>query len=373
MKIVICGINGWYIYHFWKEVLIALQEENYRITIIVQKDFYSEELKKLNFEVKNINFFNQSINPLYNIKTLITIYLLYRRIKPDIVHHFNPKPVIFGSLIAKLLNISFIINNYPGLGNLFRQDNIKYRLLSFIIYPLYKFINNNKNIISIFQVSADINFFKKNKLIGSSKSILIQSSGVDLKKFYIKENFNKDSRLNVAMISRLNNDKGLDTYFKIANSYRDKNINFNLAGQIDSKNFKSEKIFYKYAKMNNVKYFGFIDNISNYLKKIDVIILPTRRYEGIPKILIESAASGIVMIASSIGGCKEVIQDEYNGFLINFDNQTFNIIQKINQLDKNRNLLQKMGYNARKSVEEKFDINFIKNSYIDVYKKIKIK
>lgn len=85
--------------------MLDLYQKGYKITIVVQHDEYVEKLAGLGFNVEEVNFHSQSINPLKNLISLIHVLKIYKKISPDIVHHFNPKPVIFGTLVARFLNI----------------------------------------------------------------------------------------------------------------------------------------------------------------------------------------------------------------------------------------------------------------------------
>lgn len=235
---------------------------------------------------------------------------------------------------------------------------------------MYRLINSSNRIISIFQVDSDINFFLKKKLIGKSNPILIKSSGVDINKFKLKNKFNLDSHLRVGMISRLNYDKGLDIYFDVASRLKNSNISFFMAGQIENEMNGNKESFSSIALDNNVKYLGFIENIHDFLSSIDVIILPTRRHEGIPKILIESGSCGISTIATNMGGCKDVIIDNETGFLIQNHDVSNSISNHLENLNNNRNLLEKFGLKSRCFIEKNFSINLIIKKYIDVYTNI---
>ena len=370
MKILVVGINGWYIYHFWRYLLLALSKQGYIITVLIQSDEYFDRLQNLGFEINEVNFYDKSINPIKNIISFYNIFKIYKKISPDIVHHFNPKPVIFGTVAARILKIKKIINNYPGLGNLFREDKFKYKILLHFILILYRIINSSNKVISIFQVKNDISTFKKRSILGKSLPVLIQSSGVDLRRFKFREKFNVNNDLRVGMIARLNNDKGLDTFFEIAKSFDGESIKFKLVGQIDTKEKNDFTSFSNLCSKNNIKYLGFIENIENILTEIDVLILPTRRHEGIPRILIEAGACGISLIATDLGGCKDVIEHSVNGYIVNHKNSKNEAINHIKELNLNRNLLKEFGLSSRNFIKKKFELKSVINKYSEIYYKL---
>ena len=365
MKILIVGINSWYIFHFWLPLLKNLKKDN-EVFILSEYDEFAEKLKNEGLNYININFSNTSINIIRNFKSLINLYSVYKNIKPDIVHHFNPKPVLMGSLIAHILGIKKIFNNYPGLGNLFRKDKLKFNIIRPFISLAYKIINR-KNVISIFQVNRDERLFIDKKLIGKSKSLTIASSGVNLNKYKFRNKFNTSNKLKVAMISRINFDKGIDIYFKIASSLKYK-CDFYLAGQFyehENPNLSLQDLKISCSK-NSISYLSFVENIDELLKKIDIVILPTRRLEGVPKIILEACSSGAIPIVSDIGGCKEIVKENNNGYLIKVgDVEKFT--KMIERIDDDRTKLTELGKNGRILIEQHFEVGEITNKYLKIY------
>ena len=366
MKILIVGINSWYIFHFWMPLIIKLKKNN-NIYILSEHDEFTYKLKNKGFKCINIKFANRSLNIFQNLKGIYDLYSIYNKIKPDIVHHFNPKPVLMGSIVAHLLKVKFIFNNYPGLGNLFRKDSIKYNLIKPFILLTYKFINSKKNVISIFQVENDKKLFIEKKIIGNSIPYTIPSSGVDLNKFKFRDNFNTGSKLKIAMVSRINFDKGIDVYFKIASKLKT-TCKFYLAGQFyEHENPKlSKKKLLKDCVENQITYLSFIEDIKTLLNKVDVLILPTRRLEGVPKIILEACSSGVIPIASNIGGCSEIITDNVNGFLADVINDV-EFVSKIRKINNNREIISKLAISGRKNVELYFEISKITQKYLKIY------
>ena len=366
MKIIIVGINSWYIYHFWLPLINELKKK-YNLFIVTEYDEYSNKLEEKGFNCIYVNFSNRSLNILKNIKAIYKIFSIYKKIKPDLVHHFNPKPVIIGSLVAHILKIRFIINSYPGLGNLFRKDKIKFNIIRPFILLAYIAINR-KNVNSIFQVKKDEELFIKKKLINKSKTNYISSSGVDTMKFKMRDSFNMKNKLKVAMISRINVDKGIDTYLKIVKKLNDR-CDFFLAGQFyqfENTRF-SESQLIESCNENSITYLSFVKDMSTFLNQIDILILPTRRLEGVPKIILESCSCGVVPIASDIGGCGEIVLPDINGYLIEMNNIDM-FVNKIKILDKDRLLMSYLGKNGRKLVEKNFEVSNIIANYMHVYK-----
>ncbi|MEO0202747.1 MAG: glycosyltransferase family 4 protein [candidate division WOR-3 bacterium] len=140
-------------------------------------------------------------------------------------------------------------------------------------------------------------------------------------------------------IGRNDYDKGVDILLK---AYKLKRFKLVLAG-----NFENSE-FLKY----DVEHLGFINDISLFFNKIDVLILPSRK-EGLPRVILESFSFGIPVIASNVGGVPEVVKENYNGFLFESEN-VYELLEKINLLEKNPKIILQISNNCIKTIEEKF-------------------
>jgi glycosyltransferase involved in cell wall biosynthesis len=369
MKILFSSNVSWSIYNFRKSFLKILQNNDHKIYTVANRDEYSDKLINEGFDFRDFHLNNNKITPLVDLYTIFRYYRIYKKISPDIICHNAIKPNIYGTIAASFLGIP-VINNISGLGTLF----IKKSFSTYVAKFLYKFSQKYASTV-FFQNNDDLSLFLREKIVHTNNAKLIPGSGVDTS-IFLNEKRKISRTFNFIFIGRFLTDKGLlELYDAVTNlSNIKKNFKVIMVGNRYELNktcislnqlnlFKSSKFF---------SYVGHTDNVYCQLLKANCLILPSYR-EGLSKVLIEAGSSGIPCITTDVPGCKEVIIDGHNGFLVKpkDSKSIMNAMIKIMEMSKLE--LYNMGLNARKNVEERFSSKIVNKIYIDeIYKLLKI-
>lgn len=343
-----------------------LIENNNEIFIIIpNKKITKEEnnLTSLGVNLIRLDLSRHGSFFLSEIFLFIKIYLIYRKIKPDYALHFTIKPNIYGSIICKILKIN-CINNITGLGTVFINKKF-YKKLYFFLYKLS--LKNSYH--SFFQNQYDLRYFRKHRMIQNNYS-LIPGSGVDID-FYTSNSYPSNNEINFLFIGRLIKEKGIYEYLEAADNikFKFKNVNFYIAGSYDELNISTidKKLFNKCRDNKSISYLGYIENIRELIEKNHAIILPSYR-EGMSHSLLVAGAMSRPMIVSDVPGCKELVNDNFNGFIFkpkNTQSLIESIIKFINlPYDQKKN----MGFNSRLIIKEKYDENIVINNYLQYIK-----
>lgn len=353
--------------HFRMNLIKKLLNLNYQVFLIVSSNAKFKAIENKNLFLINLNFLRHNTNILKEVLLFFKIFFIYKNIKPDFVLHFTIKPNIYGSIVAKILKIKSI-NNITGLGNVFLS---KPKLRFFYLF-LYK-LSIKKSFHNFFQNQSDLRYFKLKKIINSSikNFSIIPGSGIDFSNYKFHKYPDLD-KLNFLYVGRLIKQKGIVEFIEAAQKIKTKfkNCNFIVAGDFDTVNTSSVSIDYfeNAIKHKHIEYLGYTNNIKNIIQKSHVIVLPSYR-EGLSHSLLLSAALGRPLIASYVPGCRELILEEYNGFLVrpkNVDSLIFKLLKFIN-LSKEEKII--MGNNSRKLVEDKFDERIVIDQYLNCINK----
>jgi glycosyltransferase involved in cell wall biosynthesis len=354
MKIVFSSNIAWSIYAFRSSLLKELQQNGHEIYCVAKNDKYSKQLTQLGFTFYPIDINNNSKNPINDLFLVKNYIKVYKKIKPDIILHNAIKPNIYGTIAAGILKIPSI-NNISGLGTLF----IKKSLATTIAKFLYKF-SQKKATTVFFQNKYDQELFIKENLVQANKTRLIPGSGVNTQIFHPKKNTNSNNKaFEFLFIARLIKDKGLIEYLEAAkilkNKYKEK-IVCSILGpfyQANETAITPEELEV-WVKNGIVNYLGETDEVVQEIAHADSIVLPSYR-EGLSKVLIEASAMAKPIVTTNVPGCKDVVLDNYNGFLCQAKNSSdlANKMEKMFLLNKEE--VNKMGENARKRALDIFD------------------
>ena len=369
MRVVIVSNTTWYIYNFRLNFIKELISIGSEVYIVSPYDKYVDKLLILGVKHKNIKLSRFKKNFFKDFYFTFRLFFLNLIIKPNIIHNFTIKPVIYGSIACWLLPKIKVINSIPGLGILF-LNNKKNRFNNFFIKKLYK-IAILQRYKTIFQNSDDMKFFIKNKILKKEQCFLIKGSGVDLNRFNRKF-IKKDSKhIYFGIMARMLWSKGVKEFIESAKIVFKKNpkTRFIILGSPDLGGPDSIPLEWlkEINKQKHIIWKPHQDDVINFLNKIDIFVLPTFYPEGLPKSLLEAAAMSLPLIATDTPGCREIVKDGINGFLVEIKN-TVDLESKMYKLSINAHLRETMGLESRKIVENEYDDKTVNSKTFSIYK-----
>lgn len=363
---IVVNVDYFFLSHR-KEIGINALKNGYDVTIVTKDTGRRNEIEDLGLKFIDLPMNRVGINIFEEIKTLAFLRRLYKRERPDIVHHVGLKTILWGTLAAKITRVNGIINAVSGLGIAFSSETNS--IVSYLILRILKFSHNYKNLVVIFQNDEDKYIFLKNKLIKEEQSERIKGSGVDLELYnYTPEP--DDSKIRILLTARMIEEKGIfvftDAAKKLKYKYIDR-VQFLLCGGLDD-NPKAirESEIKKVCDGEYVQWLGFRTDVLDLLKQCHIVVLPSYYKEGLPKSLIEANAIGRPIITTNSIGCKETVIDGWNGFLIPIKDSD-SLSEKLSVLIENKELRQEMGRNSRELAIKEFSVENVVNRHLEIY------
>ena len=369
-NIILVANCTWYLYNFRKDLLEQLNNKGYRIILISPKDSYYKKISKYFIKFEKLFLHRGSENLIFEAITILNIFYLYLKYKPEIIHHFTIKPSIYGGIIGRLLGIKNSINHITGLGPSFYSNRKKIKVLNIIFKPLYIYAFNYSRSINIFHNSNDMNTFINKRFSKIKNNIVIKGSGVDtdyFKPFFTKKTFNKE--INILFPARIIKEKGIIELIGACEDLWDDHYNFflNIAGDIDSSNQSSlsEKNLEIFNQNKNIKLIGKSDDMRNVYKDIDIVVLPSWR-EGLSKSILEASSMAIPIITTDVPGCNDVIKNNYSGLLVPpRDKESLKLA--IKKYIDNPSVALSFGLKARENVLNNFTTRKINDQILKIY------
>ena len=302
-KIIISANSSWYVYNFRASTIVMLVNAGFSVYVVAPKDSYSEKLKSLGAEYVDLPLKSDSTNLISELKSLFSLFSIYKTILPSIALHFTPKNNIYGTIASKILGIK-VINNISGLG-VMKKKNLLFQ--GFI-----KFLYLSQNLADhiFFQNKSDKKAIES-LIINKKKLELLPGSGVNLSKFKFKR-LKFDKKVKFLLFSRLIKEKGIYEYVssaRIIKKTSNDHVEFGLLGFIDESNHNSIKMseILDWEKKGLINYYGVSDNVEEYIEESDCVVLPSFYGEGTPKSLLEALAIGRPIITTKIPGCVDVV------------------------------------------------------------------
>ena len=280
-------------------------------------DEIATTLKESGIHVHTISLSRNGLNPLADLSTLWSIFTLIRNIKPTHVLGYTIKPVIYGSLAARLAGVKRIGALITGLGYAFMQSNsLTQRLVGGIARSLYRVALSGASVV-FFQNTDDRDLFTTNKIVAAQKCRLVNGSGIDIKAF-AHSPLPESTSVEFLMIGRIIADIGVREYAAAAQQVRAHypNARFHLVGWLDTNPSAIQQAeLDQWIANGAIQYHGKLSDVRQVIKDCHVYVLPSYR-EGTPRTVLEAMAIGRAIITTDAPGCRETIQDEESGFLV---------------------------------------------------------
>ena len=363
MKIIILGTVPNDLLNFRSDLIKDIQKKNYKVIASSSSldDDSKIHMKNLGVTYQPIYLNRHGLNLIGDVRTLMNLYSLFRKHKPDLILAHGIKLVIWGGISAWLSKIPFYAL-ITGLGFAFQGKSFKRKLLTRLVSFLYKISLINSKAI-IFQNKDNRDLFIGKNIISESKTFIVNGSGVDINKY----NYTKPPETDVSflLVARLLGEKGLREYAAAAKIVKEKfpNIKFELIGAEDA---SMDAISLEEIKSwsNYVNYNGSTKDVRPYIKACHVYVLPSH-HEGLPRSTLEAMSIGRPILTTNASGCKETVEEGINGFMVpvgSINRLADKMIWFINNKDK----IQIMGKQSRKLVEKKFDVRKVNEEMLRI-------
>ena len=374
MKFLIIASYPASILKFRGALIAAIQNAGFEIHIAAPEfDNYPEErdqLEALNYIVHDIPMQRTGTDPIADSKTLIALYRVMREIKPDYMMGYTIKPVIYGSLAAKLARVPRRFALITGLGYAFQgadEQGYKKSNLQKIMHKLYSVALASTHKV-FFQNPDDEALFKSMVILKSTaETKVVNGSGVDVSEYSVQPFPTTDDKPSprFLLIARLLGDKGVREYAQAARIIKAKypQAQFDLVGWIDDNpDAIEQQELDRWIDEGVVNFWGKLRDVKPAIAASAVYVLPSYR-EGTPRTVLEAMAMGRPIITTDAPGCRETVIDGYNGYLVPVK-AIDELATAMERLIVDPELIVQMGSASRQLVEEKFDVHAVNRTML---------
>lgn len=343
----------------------------FKVTLITQVHQYGDKIRAAGIHLIPIQINRSGLNPIYELMLIAKIYQLYNRYHPDIVHHVAMKPVIYGTIAARLVGISSIVNALAGLGFLFSSHNLLARLLKPLVQIILRWVLGGNSQV-IIQNPDDMQLLCEQIGVSQHQIHLIYGAGVDLSTFTPTSPPIKTLNGPIVLLpARLLWDKGVGEFVQAATILRQRGIAARciLVGAPDISNpaAVSQQQIASWVNAGIIEWWGHCDDMPKIFAKCHIVCLPSYR-EGLPKSLVEAAACGRPIVTTDTPGCREVVRDGKNGLLVPVrDVQA--LVAALAKLIQEPKLCEVYGKVGRQYAESMFSSDAIIQATLAVYDK----
>lgn len=315
-----------------------------------------DQLEARGVQVHDIPLRRTGINPMADLALLFHLWRLIRRIQPKYVLGYTIKPVIYGSIAARLARIRHCFALITGLGYAFTSEVRGFRrLLRILVQHMYSNALSGAEKV-FFQNPDDEALFRSlGILAASTPTVVVNGSGVDIKTYNVTP-FPSAPRF--LLIARLLGNKGVREYVEAARQVRTQypEVLFNLVGWIDDNpDAIKQQELEEWQTDGTIVFLGRLHDVRPAIAECSAYVLPSYR-EGTPRTVLEAMAMGRPIITTDAPGCRETVRDGENGILVtvgSVDELVHAMMRFINE----PKMAARMGQCSRQIIEDKYDVD----------------
>lgn len=369
-KLLFLVTEDWYFCSHRLPLARAAQAAGYEVVVATRVGRHGAAIAAEGFKLIPIGLRRSSHNPFREVQAITEILAIYRRERPDIVHHVALKPVLYGTLAARMARVPAVVNALAGMGFVFSSATLKARLLRPLVVGALRWLLGARNSLLILQNPDDCKMLVDSGVVEVRRMRLIRGSGVDLGSF-LPTHETGGTPL-VMLPSRMLWDKGVMEFVAAARLLRERGAmaRFILVGDSDSENSAAipDSQLEVWHQSGVIEWWGRCENMPEVLAQAHIVCLPSYR-EGLPKVLLEAAACGRPLVATDVPGCREIVIDGSNGLLVP-PRDAGALAAAIGRLLDAPELRAKMGKRGRVLVETGFSVDQVVRQTLAVYREL---
>jgi glycosyltransferase involved in cell wall biosynthesis len=365
-KLLFFVTEDWYFVSHRLPLALAAKAAGYEVSVVTRSRENSATIRAAGLRLIPFENSRNGLNPLRELSTLIRLILLYRCERPDVAHHVAIKPVLYGSIAARVARTPHVINALAGMGWLsVSAAGPVGRLLKLLVHwVLGRLLSSG---IALVQNADDARFLLQLG-VPELRTRRIAGSGVDLQQFVPRPE--PDGAPMIVFPARLLWDKGVGVYVAAARLLKRRGVtaHFVLAGEPDRSNSSSVAPgqIMEWVEEGVVQHLGWVKDMPRLLARSSIVCLPSFYGEGIPKSLIEAAAAGRPIVTCDTPGCCEVVHHNDNGLLVP-PRDPEALADALAQLIADPKLRQRMGARGRVRAEQEFGLESVIKQTLALY------
>ena len=359
--------EDWYFISHRLPLAMAAKEAGHEVHVLTRVNSGQQRIAETGITIHDIPIDRTRLNPVLDVATLIRVIGIVRRIRPDIIHNVALKPVVYGSIAAKLNSVPFTFNALAGLGYVFSSSELKAKALKPVVSLALKHLLRRPSSKAIVQNDDDAQILMRIGVPNTSISI-VRGSGIDTTQYAPgKEPTGPPV---VAMSARLTEDKGVLYFVEAARILHSKHLvaRFALIGKPDPMNPSSVSVdqLQNWNDEGVVEWWGHSDDMPTTLRQTSIACLPSTYGEGLPKSLLEAGATGLPIVTTDNPGCRDTVVDGVTGYLVP-PRDPESLAKRVAELVWDKRRRHEFGIAGRQHVTRHFDVSEVIDATLRLY------
>jgi glycosyltransferase involved in cell wall biosynthesis len=368
-KILYFITEDWFFMSHFVAMARAAREEGFEVTIATRMNKDADRIAGEGFRWIALDTDRKSLRLIEGLRNLLRSYGIVRRERPDIVHCIALRPIVLGGTAAKLAQAKALLLAPTGLGYLWLEPGSAIAIIRSLVRVLVGSWLRGPRTHYLFENRDDPHEFGLGP--DDPDVTIIGGAGVNESKFPLVSE-PPSPPVKVAVVARMLSSKGIREAIEAAQQARRMGapVELSLYGEPDASNPSSltESMLREWSKIPGVNWHGLIPDVARVWQEHHIALLLSHR-EGLPRTLVEAAASGRPIVTTDVVGCRELVRNGQEGFLVTLGDRDA-AAQALAKLALDASLRQRMGLAAHARFRECFTEDAVRTTIKQLYRRL---
>lgn len=369
-KLLYLVSEDWFFLSHFVDRAVAARRAGFDVSVVTRVVAHGDRIREAGLGLVPLDMDRSGTSVAGDLRTLRALRAIYRRVRPDLVHHVALKPILYGTLAARAAGVRHIVNAPVGMGFVFTSGTLRARLLRPLVGAALSVLLNPRGSHVVVENEDDLRMLQERGMARAERMTLIRGAGVSTRLFHpVAEPSGPPV---VTLVARMLRDKGVFEFVEAARLLRADGVAavFRLVGGPDAANPESIDVaqLESWHREGLVEWLGPRADIAELLRCTHVACLPSYR-EGLPKSLLEAAASGRAIVTTDVPGCREVVRDGVEGLLVP-PRDPARLAQALRRLIDDPALRSRMGAAGRQRAVDAFSLEQVNAETVALYRRL---
>lgn len=371
-KILFLITEDWFVLSHFKPLITTLVDLGADVAIATRVGDRLDDVRRLGVRVIPFDYHRGPARPHVDGLTLARLTALLRRERPDVIHAIALKPIVIGSVAARLAGVPRIAMHLTGLGYAGTAADSQAPLIVRVALQIIASTMRRPGTWLFVENPDDVKRLEGFAALNAARVTELGGAGVD-PAHYPFTPVPASGRPHAGFVGRMVWTKGVDLLVAAHDAVRARDVDLatTLCGTPDPSNPKSvpEATLADWARRPGLSCLGRVDDIAGFWRDTTFAVVPSRGGEGLPRALLEAAACGRAIVTTAVAGCRHFVRDGIEGLVVPPEDADA-LAEAIYKLAQDRDLAARMGAAARQRVLQGYTEAHVKQSITAAYARL---
>ena len=357
-RVMLCVTEDWFALSHFQPLIATLVRLAERVLVVTRSSGRLGEITALGAETRELDYHRSSLNPRQEAQSARRLAAVIREFKPDAVHLVAMKPIVLGGLAVRLATVPHVVLHLTGLGFLGITDTPKVRLVRWLVLKHIAATLARRGSWLFAENTEDVAYLEASGVRTRDRCTLLGGAGID-PELFPRQPAPVAAQVSAAYVGRMIRPKGVDVLMAASRllAQRGVPLTIDLYGHSDTGNPEAIEPaeLEAWSAEGHGRWHGPTRDVAGVWRAADIFVLPARSREGLPRALLEAAASGRPAIVTDVPGCRSFVRDGIEGLIVPPEDARA-LADALERLALNAELRARLGTAARARVLDGYTI-----------------